>query len=138
MPPNRESSSATFLTCLCFLGGVLFLCKPLQKIVLHFSVPKPVLAFRSVSCGSPGIVLILVNLPTKNSPPGRHSQEGCFQSIIFTIPAAWRSVPDILRSESENLLGFCHIPQTLPSGTWRSLLRFPPLHPAPPVRIRRF
>ncbi len=24
MPPNWESSSATFLTCLCFLGGVLF------------------------------------------------------------------------------------------------------------------
>ena len=86
----------------------------------------------------PGIVLILVNLPTKNSPPGRHGQEGCFQSISFTIPAAWRSVLEIQRSESENLLGFCHIPQILPSGTWRLLLRSPPLHPAPTERIRRF
>ena len=51
---------------------------PLQKNVLHFSVPEPVPASRSAPCGSPGIVLILVNLPTKNSPPGRHGQEGCF------------------------------------------------------------
>ena len=83
-------------------------------------------------------ILILVNLPTKNSPPGRHGQEGCFQSIRFTIPAAWRSVLEIQRSESENLLGFCHIPQILPSGTWRLLLRSPPLHPAPTEHIRRF
>ena len=39
----------------------------------------------------------------------------------FIIPAAWKSVLDIQCSESENLLGFCHIPQTLPSGTWKSL-----------------
>lgn len=135
MPPNWESSSATFFNASVFSRWRSF---PLQKIVLRFSVPEPVPAFRSVPCGSPGIVLILVNLPTKNSPPGRHGQEGCFQSISFTIPAAWRSVPDILRSESENLLGFCHIPQILPSGTWKSLLRFPPLPPAPTAHIRRF
>ena len=34
MPPNRESSSATFFTCLCFLGGVLFLCKKTFYIFL--------------------------------------------------------------------------------------------------------
>ena len=135
MPPNWESSSATFFNVSVFSRWCFF---PLQKIVLHFSVPEPVPASRSAPCGSPGIVLILVNLPTKNSPPGRHGQEGCFQSISFTIPAAWRSVLDIQRSESENLLGFFHIPQILPSGTWRLLLRFPPLPPAPTERIRRF
>ena len=35
MPPNWESSSATFLTCLCFLGGVLFLCKKTFYIFLR-------------------------------------------------------------------------------------------------------
>ena len=89
MPPNWESSSATFFNVSVFSRWCSF---PLQKIVLHFSVPEPVPASRSAPCGSPGIVLILVNLPTKNSPPGRHGQEGCFQSIRFTIPAAWRSV----------------------------------------------
>ena len=135
MPSNWGSSSATFFNVSVFSRWCSF---PLKKNVLRFSVPEPVLAFRSVPCGSPGIVLILVNLPTKNSPPGRHGQEGCFQSISFTIPAAWRSILEILRSESENLLGFCHIPQILPSGTWRLLLRFPPLPPAPTERIRRF
>ena len=135
MPPNWENSSATFFNVSVFSRWCSF---PLQKIVLHFSVPEPVPASRSAPCGSPGIVLILVNHPTKNSPPGRHGQEGCFQSISFTIPAAWRSVLEIQRSESENLLGFCHIPQILPSGTWRLLLRSPPLHPAPTERIRRF
>ena len=36
MPPNWESSSATFLTCLRFLGGVLFLCRVyLNKKLFH-------------------------------------------------------------------------------------------------------
>lgn len=135
MPPNREAPRRLFFNVSVFSRWCSF---PLQKNVLHFSVPEPVPASRCVPCGSPGIVLILVNLPTKNSPPGRHGQEGCFQSISFTIPAAWRSVLEIQRSESENLLGFCHIPQILPSGTWRLLLRSPPLHPAPTERIRRF
>ncbi len=75
MPPNWESSSATFFNVSVFSRWCSF---PLQKNVLHFSVPEPVPASRSAPCGSPGIVLILVNLPTKNSPPGRHGQEGCF------------------------------------------------------------
>lgn len=87
----------------------------------------------------------------KSFPVSKRRRAACFHKfcsaslrlasslmIRFIIPAAWRSVPDTQRSESENLLGFCHIPQILPSGTWRLLLRFPPLPPAPTERIRRF
>ena len=35
MPPNREAPRRLFLTCLCFLGGVLFLCKKTFYIFLR-------------------------------------------------------------------------------------------------------
>ena len=53
MPPNWESSSATFLTCLCFLGGVLFLCKKSFYVFLspnQFLHLVPCLAVVRVGC----------------------------------------------------------------------------------------
>ena len=53
MPSNWGSSSATFLTCLCFLGGVLFLCKKTFYIFLcpnQFLHLIPCLAVVRVGC----------------------------------------------------------------------------------------
>ena len=77
MPPNGEVPRRLFLTCLCFLGGVLFLCKKafhvflcpnqflhlvpclmvvwVESIEVRLLVPKGILSVRLT-----GIVLLLV------------------------------------------------------------------------------
>ena len=56
MPPNWESSSATFLTCLCFLGGVPPDKSPGSQDIFHLPFLCPHAHFlvevfcRGVSC----------------------------------------------------------------------------------------